>query len=113
MNELQAIIDQVGALFGLNPGVLAAALAWLLGVQTLIKLVHNIVLQPLFDRIITRIAETPEAYDDGVLYAVLKSKPYRFIAFVADVLLRIKLPSVASVFPAVANPAPPPSERPD
>lgn len=107
MNELQTIIDQAGALVGLAPGQLAALCAWLLAVQTLIKLAHARIIEPLFNRIITNVAETPETDDDTLLFNVLKSKTYRLVAFLCDVLLRIKLPSAAQVFAAPVTTSPP------
>lgn len=104
MTEIQPVIDQLSALFGGKTGWISTTIAWLFGLQTLARLLNGMFIQPFFDSIVKKIAESPEKDDDLILYRILSSKIYRVVAFILDVgFLHIKLPNVAGVFNVPAD----------
>lgn len=92
MTEIQPIIDALQAKFPW----LASVLFFIGAMRLLSKPVSGWV-QILFTKLVVFVTGTPEKDDDDWLKSFLASKPYRFVAFVVDLVASVKLPNSDSL----------------
>lgn len=89
MNELTPVLNQLSG----DSGWLAALLTWLMGAQTLAKLV-----QPRVTEVMTRfflhVIRSKDTSDEARLVAVLNNPWYFAVSELLDFALRVKLPTV-------------------
>lgn len=95
MNEL---VTQLTALLGGQQGWIPAVAGWVTASRVFFKTFNSVLVQPVFNKAIAIIAESPDKDDDAILYALLSSKLYRAFAFIVDLAASIKLPNVKTVF---------------
>ena len=84
-------LNQLLALLGGEEGKAAAVVAWM-GTARVFAKVFSGYLQAAAERAIARVTGTEDTEDDAIVAAIIRSKPYRFTAFLVDWALSIKLP---------------------
>lgn len=104
-DEIQALLRQLSG----DGGWLAAVTAWLFYSQTLAKLAQPRVTEAL-TRLFARVIETEDTDDDARLIRVLSSFRYWIIGEILDLLLRVKLPTLADFRRLSAHPKTPTPE---
>lgn len=88
--ELKPLLDLLEG----KHGWVATAVSWLLAIQTALKFV-NAHLQAALTAKMVDIATSGDQLDIDWFDAILQKKTYRLIAFLLDLILRLKLPTHA------------------
>lgn len=105
MSELQPLLDLLSG----KISWLATALAWIGALRLVAKPVSAAV-QTAFSKLVAKAIETPEPEDDELVGKLIRSWPYRILAFLVDWIASVKLPTSDSLRQAIANedkPGPP------
>lgn len=84
MDDLQPLLSLLGAKY-------AAIAAYWLAAEKLLKLLQPVILGR-FNAAIERAVATEDPEDEALLRRLFSSPAYRTLAFVADLLIRLKLP---------------------
>jgi hypothetical protein len=93
-NAIQPILDLVG----LTPAKVQTIIVYWFAVQMLLKLLATW-LQKRLNALVAYVIETVDRNDDRGLRSLLDSAPYRWLRFVADFALRVKLPVASDIPP--------------
>lgn len=101
MSELQPLFDLLGG----KISWLATALAWIGALRLVAKPVSAWV-QTLFSKLVAKVTETPEPDDDELVARLIKSWPYRILAFLVDWVASVKLPTSDSLRKAIESKTP-------
>ncbi|MBC8095741.1 MAG: hypothetical protein H7Y43_08005 [Akkermansiaceae bacterium] len=97
MTELQPLLNLLGGKLGWLP----AATAWLLAIQTAMKFINSR-LQAFLTERMANIAASESSDDDEYFGAFLQRGWYRKLAFVLDLVFRLKLPTYAEFLKMLA-----------
>jgi len=92
MNEFQPLIDLLSGKFGW----LTTVIVWIGALRVPMKIFNGWIQQTL-TAFVARVAASPEQDDDEAVRRIIGSLPYRFIAFILDAVLSLKLPTAESL----------------
>lgn len=93
MNETMQAFEPLIKMMQGDNGWVTAVIAWMGALRLPMKIV-SAWLQSTMTKALAYVLATPETDDDAFVVRVLQSKTYRFIVFLLDMFLSLKMPTV-------------------